>query len=46
MNFKDLNCEKFYSPEQAYGNSKCAQVLFAKYLNEKLKEDNIKVNFK
>lgn len=37
MDFEDLQMKNFYSPEAAYGNSKAAQVLFTKYLNDKLK---------
>ena len=30
---------QFYCPEQAYGNSKAAQILFTKYFNEKCKNE-------
>ena len=47
MNFDDLQSKSTYIPEQAYGNSKAAQVLMTFYLDNMLKsEDNcyIKVN--
>jgi len=33
MDFQDLHARKRYSPEQAYGNSKAAQVMFSQYLD-------------
>jgi len=33
MDFSDLQLNKIYSPEQAYGNSKAAQVMFTEHLN-------------
>jgi dehydrogenase/reductase SDR family protein X len=33
MDFQDLHSKKMYSPEQAYGNSKAAQVMFSQYLD-------------
>lgn len=42
INFEDLNWEKKpYSPMRAYGQSKLANVLFAKELAERLKENDI-----
>ena len=34
---------KFYSPEQAYGNSKAAQILFTKHLSSLLEQENSSV---
>ena len=34
---------KFYSPEQAYGNSKAAQILFTKQLTTVLEQENSSV---
>lgn len=36
MDFDDLNLTKFYSPEQSYGNSKAAQVMFSQFLDSRL----------
>jgi len=38
----DLQCRKFYSPEGAYGNSKAAQIMFTKSLEERFGSDNVK----
>ena len=32
MDWTDLHLKNYYSPEQAYGNSKAAQIVFTKYL--------------
>ena len=44
MNFETINAEKGYFIYNQYENSKLANVLFTKYLAEKLKDDNITVN--
>jgi len=36
MDFSDLQLSKLYSPEQAYGNSKAAQVMFTMHLSNML----------
>ena len=43
MDFEDINLNKFYSPEQSYGNSKVAQILFSQYLDSRLASRNQKV---
>jgi len=37
MNFSDLHLRNMYSPEQAYGNSKAAQIMFTSHLSTILK---------
>lgn len=39
IDFDDLQCRKFYSPEGAYGNSKAAQIMFTRSLERRLSED-------
>lgn len=43
MNFDDLNSKKYYSPFEAYNQSKLANVLFSYELNRRLKEKNCPV---
>jgi len=43
MNFSDLQLSKVYSPEQAYGNSKAAQVMFTTHLSSLLQDMQIPV---
>jgi len=43
MNFSDLQLSKVYSPEQAYGNSKAAQIMFTTHLSNMLKDRQINV---
>jgi len=37
MDFSDMNLNQVFSPEQAYGNSKAAQIMFTIYLSNMLK---------
>jgi len=45
MDFADLQLSKVYSPEQAYGNSKAAQIMFTSHLSSMLqgKQSNVVV---
>lgn len=44
INFEDLNSSKKYNEEDAYNQSKLANVLFANELSERLKETGVTVN--
>lgn len=39
LDFEDLNAKKYYSAYQTYCNSKAAQIMFTKYLSEKLQTE-------
>lgn len=43
MDLDDPNLRNFYNPEQAYGNSKAAQILFTDYLDALLQSKNVPV---
>jgi len=43
INFDDIFWEKSYSPWSSYGQSKLANIMFAKELNRKLLEDKIPI---
>lgn len=43
LDWDDIHAKKIYSAEQAYGNSKAAQVMFSKYLDAHLQSRNIPV---
>lgn len=43
MDLDDPNLRNFYNPEQAYGNSKVAQILFTDYLDALLQSKNVHV---
>ncbi|QKQ98430.1 SDR family NAD(P)-dependent oxidoreductase [Candidatus Nanohaloarchaea archaeon] len=43
INFEDINHEKSYDRMQAYSDSKLANILFAKELDRKLKEDDLDI---
>ncbi|MFC4142343.1 oxidoreductase [Pedobacter mendelii] len=43
INFDDLNWEKIYNKDHAYGQSKLANLLFAYELDRKLKANNIQI---
>jgi len=43
MDFEDPNLRNFYSPEQSYGNSKAAQILFTDYLDALLQSKDVPV---
>ena len=47
LNFDDLNAKKYYSAYQTYCNSKACQIMFTKYLDQKLRTaecENVHVN--
>ena len=47
LDFNDLNSQNYYSAHQTYANSKAAQIMFTKYLDQKLRTEeceNVKVN--
>eukprot|EP00092_Neocalanus_flemingeri_P010039 GFUD01010820.1.p1 GENE.GFUD01010820.1~~GFUD01010820.1.p1 ORF type:complete len:337 (+),score=131.72 GFUD01010820.1:69-1079(+) len=43
MDFSDLHLRKLYSPEQAYGNSKAAQIMFTSHLSTMLQSSQAPV---
>ena len=47
MDMDDLNAQKYYSAYQTYSNTKAAQIMFTKYLDQKLRTEecgNVNVN--
>ena len=43
MDFTNLHLNKLYSPEQAYGNSKAAQIMFTMHLSNMLQSQQVPV---